>query len=195
LPVLVIVTFWVAEEVPVVTFPKLKLVGLMPNLRVAAISVPARATEVGEVGALLTIEMLPDVAPTAVGWKATVIVVCCPALRFRGSENPLTVKDADPVSLTWVMLSVAVPVFLTIKTWDSLVPTTALPKLKDVGFTWIAGAGAGFTVSVAGALVIVPAVFVNTTANVDPLSAVVVTGVVQLAEVAPAMFTPFFCHW
>jgi hypothetical protein len=43
----------------------------------------------------------------------------------------------------------------------------------------IAGAtGAGFTVSVAEALVTVPAVFVTTTANADPLSEVVVAGVV-----------------
>jgi len=41
----------------------------------------------------------------------------------------------------------------------------------------IAGAtGAGFTVSVAEALVTVPAVFVTTTANADPLSEVVVPG-------------------
>jgi hypothetical protein len=38
--------------------------------------------------------------------------------------------------------------------------------------------GAAFTVSVAAALVTVPAVFVTTTVNVDPLSAVVVAGVV-----------------
>jgi hypothetical protein len=38
--------------------------------------------------------------------------------------------------------------------------------------------GAGFTVSVAAELVAVPAVFVTTTANVDPLSEVVVAGVV-----------------
>ena len=55
------------EDVPVVTFPKLKLVGLMPRVRIAAIPVPLRATEVGEVGTLLTIEMLPDAVPTAVG--------------------------------------------------------------------------------------------------------------------------------
>jgi hypothetical protein len=36
---------------------------------------------------------------------------------------------------------------------------------------------AAFTVSVAALLVIVPAAFVTTTRNVDPLSAVVVTGV------------------
>jgi hypothetical protein len=47
------------------------------------------------------------------------------------------------------------------------------------GCVEIAGAtGAAFTVSVAALLVTVPAVFVTTTANVDPLSAVVVAGVV-----------------
>jgi hypothetical protein len=50
---------------------------------------------------------------------------------------------------------------------------------------WLAGGvvivgatGAGFTVSVAVALVTVPAVLLTTTANVDPLSDVVVAGVV-----------------
>jgi hypothetical protein len=38
--------------------------------------------------------------------------------------------------------------------------------------------GAAFTVSVAALLVAAPAVFVTTTRNVDPLSAVVVAGVV-----------------
>jgi len=37
---------------------------------------------------------------------------------------------------------------------------------------------AGFTVSVAAVLVTVPAVFVTTTANADPLSDIVVAGVV-----------------
>jgi hypothetical protein len=42
----------------------------------------------------------------------------------------------------------------------------------------VGATGAGFTVSVAALLVTVPAVFVTTTANVEPLSAVAVTGVV-----------------
>jgi len=47
------------------------------------------------------------------------------------------------------------------------------------GCVVIVGAtGAGFTVSVAEALVAVPAVLLTTTANADPLSAVVVAGVV-----------------
>ena len=60
LPVFVMVTVCEAEEVPVVTFPKLRLVGLTPRVRVAPIPVPLRPTEVGEPGALLTIEMFPD---------------------------------------------------------------------------------------------------------------------------------------
>ena len=98
---LVIVTFCVGEEVPVVTFPKLKPVaGLTPRVRIAVIPEPLRATEVGEVGALLTMEMLPDAAPVEVGRKATVIVVCWPAFTFKGNEYPLTVKKAEPVSVT-----------------------------------------------------------------------------------------------
>jgi len=61
----------------------------------------------GNQSRLLAIEMLPDTGPTAVGRKATLIVARCPALTFKGSENPLTAK-AEPDAVTWVMLSVAV---------------------------------------------------------------------------------------
>src|SRR5207249_6929076 len=108
-PVFVIVTFSEAEDVPVVTLPKLRLVGVMLSVRVAATPVPLRPMEVGEPGALLTIERLPDTAPAVVGRKATVIVVCCPAATFKGSENPLTLKT-ETVGFTWVMVRAAVPV-------------------------------------------------------------------------------------
>jgi hypothetical protein len=42
----------------------------------------------------------------------------------------------------------------------------------------VGATGAGFTVSVAAALVTVPAVLLTTTWNVDPLSLVAVAGVV-----------------
>jgi hypothetical protein len=108
------VTVCDAEEVPVVTFPKLRLVGLMPKVSVAAIPVPLRPTEVGEVGALLTIEMAPDTEPTDVGRKVTVIVVCFPVFTLKGSENPLTLNTADPDAVTWLMVNVAVPVLVMI---------------------------------------------------------------------------------
>jgi len=55
---------------------------------------------VGEVGALLTIEMLPDTAPTVVGRNATVIMVCCPAFTFKGRENPLVLNELEPDGFT-----------------------------------------------------------------------------------------------
>ena len=76
LPVFVMVTFSEAEVVPVVTLPKLKLVGLTLKVSVAAIPVPVRLTEVGEVGALLAIDRLPEVAPTELGTNVTEIESC-----------------------------------------------------------------------------------------------------------------------
>jgi len=99
LPVLEIVTVCGADEVAVVMLPKLRLVGLTLSVRVAAMPVPFSVTEVGEVGALLAMEMFPVKAPTAVGTKATVIMACCPTFTFIGSVNPLTLKE-DPVSVT-----------------------------------------------------------------------------------------------
>ena len=77
------VTFCEAEVVPVVTLPKLKLVGLTLKVRVAAIPVPVRPTEVGEVGALLTIDRLPEVAPTELGTNVTVDRGLCPCIHIQ----------------------------------------------------------------------------------------------------------------
>jgi len=96
-----------------VTLPKLRLVGLALRLKVAATPAPLRPTEVGEVGSLLTMLMLPEAAPVDVGWKAAVIAVCCPALTFNGSKNPLTMNPV-PDAVTCIMVNVAVPVFFTI---------------------------------------------------------------------------------
>jgi hypothetical protein len=77
-----------------------------------------------------------------------------------------------------VIVNVAVPVLVIIKDCEELVPTGSLPKLIDAEFSWIAGAGAAFTVNVAALLVTLPAVLLTTTSNVDPLSVVAVAGVV-----------------
>jgi hypothetical protein len=134
LPVFVIVTFCEAEVVLVVTLPKLRLVGLILSVKVVAIPDPLSATEVGEVGALLTIVIPPVTAPTDTGANATVIVVFCPAFTVSGSGNPLTLKPG-PVAVSWVMLSAAVPVFVMINTWDKLPPTTTFTKFMEVELT------------------------------------------------------------
>jgi hypothetical protein len=57
------------------------------------------------------------------------------------------------------------------------------------------GEVAAFTFSVAATLVTLPAALLTTTLKVEPLSVVDVAEVVKLAEAAPLMATPFFCHW
>ena len=62
-----------------------------------------------------------------------------------------------------------------------------------------AGAGVGvvvvLTVSVAALLVALPTELLTTTSNLDPLSEAAVGGVPYVADVAPAIFTAFLCHW
>src|SRR5260370_3621493 len=94
LPVFVIVTLCAADEVPVVTFPKVKFAGLIPRVKVLAIPVPLRLTDVGDVGALLRMDILPEASPTEAGMQATLIVLCCPAPTFKCREYPLTLNAA-----------------------------------------------------------------------------------------------------
>jgi len=84
-----------------------------------------------------------------------------------------------PVPLTVIceIVTFALPVFVTVTFWVTKMFKFTLPKLTPVGLAESVSVTA-FTVSVAALLVTVPAVFVTTTRNVDPLSEVVVTGVV-----------------
>ena len=111
---LVTVTVSAGDNVPMVTLPKLRLVGLMPSVKVAATAEPLTLTELGEVGALLTIEMLPDAVPADAGLNVTVMVSFCPALTLEGNENPLALNPA-PVTLIWLIVKVAVPVLVMIR--------------------------------------------------------------------------------
>lgn len=54
------------------------------------IPVPVSATVVGEVGALLVIDMLPDGLPVAAGAKEAVISALAPAAMEIGKVNPET---------------------------------------------------------------------------------------------------------
>ncbi len=74
--------------------------------------------------------------------------------------------------------------------WEGDTPTRVSPS-KRITYITVRYL---FTVRVAASLVTPPALFLTTTVNCAPLSAVVVAGVVWVEAVAPAMFTPFFCH-
>ena len=81
--------------------------------------------------------------------------------------------------MAWAIVTAEPPELVKVSDSVWLLPTCTLPKLRLVGFTEIVFTGAEVvTVSVAAALVTVPAVLLTTTENVAPLSALVVTGVV-----------------
>src|SRR5260370_7411542 len=82
LPVFVIVTLCAADEVPVVTFPKVKFAGLIPRVKVLAIPVPLRLTDVGDVGAFLRMDILPKASPPHAAIKAPLTVLYCPPPTF-----------------------------------------------------------------------------------------------------------------
>ena len=77
---------------PTLTFPKLRLVGLTPRVRVATTPEPLRLTDVGEVGALLTIEMFPITLAVAAGVNTALNVALFPTGIVTGVARPLTLN-------------------------------------------------------------------------------------------------------
>ena len=120
---------------PTLTLPKLKLVGFAVITYVAATPVPLSATAKGDPGALLVIDMLPLTLPAAVGAKAALNATLAPAATVC-AESPVWLKPT-PVTLTWEIVRLAVPVFFKVIACELLVPTTTLPKLTLDGVTEI----------------------------------------------------------
>ena len=73
------------------------------------------------------------------------------------------------------------------------VPETVEPAVGDVIET-VGGVVSAVTVKVALLLVALPAELLTTTTKVEPLSALVVTGVVYVEAVPLLTAVPFFCH-
>lgn len=73
---------------PTFTDPKFTVEGAAPSW--PCTPVPDNATDAGEPGALLTIEMLPEVAPADVGAKVAANDALLPAPMFSGTATPLT---------------------------------------------------------------------------------------------------------
>jgi len=76
---------------PTVTLPKLRLVGLAPNVP-GVTPVPDRGMVRVGFEALEVIVTLPLVLPAEDGLNKTVKIVLCPAARVRGAVIPLRVK-------------------------------------------------------------------------------------------------------
>jgi len=81
----------------------------------------------------------------------------------------------------------AVPVAVTVN-------VAVCPDTTDRFDGWLAIDGGAVTLSIPVVLVSFPALLLTMHRNREPLSAIVVTGVVYEAAVAPPIFMLFFCH-
>src|SRR5437879_2426686 len=92
LPELVKVRFC-TPLLPTSTLPKLTLGGVTESC--GCTPVPLRAMVLGELGALLTSETLPDTLPVAVGANCTLKVLDCPGGSVSGNVSPLMLKRSE----------------------------------------------------------------------------------------------------
>src|SRR5205807_633615 len=88
----------------------------------------------GELGALLMRETLPDTLPVAVGANCTLKVLDCPAARVSGKVSPLMLKPA-PVKLPCAMVKLALPELVKVTFCSSVVRRGGLQKLTLGGVT------------------------------------------------------------
>jgi hypothetical protein len=116
--------------VPVVTLPSAIDAGDAVSCDCAP--VPLSAIVIGELGALLTTEILPAALPEPVGVNFAVTLADCPAVSVNGVVTPETLKPL-PVALTWETVTLAVPLFVRVIVCELLLPTFTLPKFSLAG--------------------------------------------------------------
>src|SRR3989454_209956 len=104
------------------------------TLRCRSTPVPLRAMVLGELGASLTSETLPDALPVAVGANCTLKVLDCPGGRVSGKVSPLMLKPA-PVTGPCAMVKLAPPELVKVRFCTPVLPTSTLPKLTLGGAT------------------------------------------------------------
>jgi hypothetical protein len=114
---------------PTVMLPKFQVAG--ETDRPAWAPVPVKEIARGELDASLITVMAPLVAPEAVGANWICIDTLCPTGIAPEGFPPTTVKAA-PVIVARETLTVAVPVFVTVRVCIAVVATATSPKLRVV---------------------------------------------------------------
>jgi hypothetical protein len=127
-PLLVSVTLC-ELELPALTFPKLRLVGLAVNVKLAATPVPVKDIVAGEPGALLVTVTVPGRFPAVVGANSALNAAFAPAASVVGVARPLMLYPA-PLTANWEMVRDAAPVFVSVKVCDLVCPSVTLPNAK-----------------------------------------------------------------
>jgi hypothetical protein len=112
---------------PTVMLPKLRLVGVTEICDCTP--VPLNEIVAGEFVAVLNTLILPDTAPEFAGAKLALSAILWPAARVTAPEMPVTLNPV-PVADTCEMLTLPVPVLVSVIACDAELPTSVLPKLK-----------------------------------------------------------------
>ncbi len=115
---------------PTTTFPKLTDVGVLA--KPACVPAPVNAIVIGEFGALLATEIVPVAFPADVGENFVVKLKLWPGCIVCPVGDPTIVKPV-PVTLAWLIVTLADPVLDKFTDADPLVPTATFPKLTDGG--------------------------------------------------------------
>jgi hypothetical protein len=116
---------------PSVTLPKFNAVGVSVSCPTVA-PVPVSAVFNCASDALEKIASVPDTDPDAVGENTTLNVRLCPAARLAGNDRPPTV-NAELETLVPEIVTLALPVFVTVSISVCELPGRILPKLTLVG--------------------------------------------------------------
>jgi hypothetical protein len=112
--------------VPVVTEPKLRLVGLAVSAPAVTAVADNGTAKVG-LGASEVTVRVPLAFPAAWGEKLRLAVVLCPAARVRGRLILLMLKPV-PLTLAWLMVTVEPPELVMVTDCFLVLPTVTLPK-------------------------------------------------------------------
>jgi len=93
------------------------------------VPVPESAIVAGEFVALLSTITLPDELPVDTGENMASSVADCPGARIKPVETPLSEKCA-PEMLTFDIVTLEFPAFVSVRLRALLFPTATFPKLR-----------------------------------------------------------------
>src|SRR5450631_624089 len=113
---------------------------------------------VGELGALLTIEIVPVTLPPAVGANWAVKDAVFPAPSVIGVASPLILKPV-PDAEACVIVRLAPPLLVSVTVWLPVLPVATEPKVTDEGLApscpWVPMPAKAIVVGEFGALLVI----------------------------------------
>jgi hypothetical protein len=109
----------------------LKFKDVEENDGIAAMPVPVSPMLNGELVASLVTVSAPEAAAVVVGANWTCMLALCPAVT-ETVPLPLNIVKTPPVTAAPEILTVPVPLFVTLTFCVAVLPSATLPKLSDV---------------------------------------------------------------